>query len=211
MPRIDVAAGRQAGHAALGRLGAGAVPGNRGPAAGFAAAGSACTELHAARPRFLTAIVSPGLSSMLGMLQCWPLTMMWPCVTSWRAAARTGAKPRRCTTLSSRRSRMLSSTSPVFSGEREASVEVPAELPLEDAVEALELLLLAQADAVLARLAAAVPCMPGGALRRSMAHLGLSQRVPLRYSFMPSRRQSRQTGSSMASHSSRLVTVRVVG
>src|SRR5262245_45689777 len=37
--------------------------------------------------------------------------------------------------------------------------------------------------------------MPGATLRRSMAHLGLSQREPLRYSFMPSRRQSLQTGS----------------
>src|SRR5262245_59402231 len=37
--------------------------------------------------------------------------------------------------------------------------------------------------------------MPGGKSRRSMAHLGLSQRLPLRYSLMPSRRQSLQTGS----------------
>src|SRR4051812_38466080 len=37
--------------------------------------------------------------------------------------------------------------------------------------------------------------MPGAELRRSMAHLGLSQRAPLRYSLMPSRRQSLQTES----------------
>src|SRR5262249_40966700 len=37
--------------------------------------------------------------------------------------------------------------------------------------------------------------MPGATLRRSMAHLGDSQRAPLRYSFMPSRRHSLQTGS----------------
>ena len=36
--------------------------------------------------------------------------------------------------------------------------------------------------------------MPGGASRRSIAHFGVSQRVPLRNSFRPSRRQSRQTG-----------------
>src|SRR5690349_6555948 len=39
------------------------------------------------------------------------------------------------------------------------------------------------------------PCMPGAKSRRSMAHLGLSQRVPLRNSFIPSRRHSLQTGS----------------
>src|SRR5262249_5824125 len=37
--------------------------------------------------------------------------------------------------------------------------------------------------------------MPGAKSRRSMAHLGLSQRRPLRYSLMPSRRQSLQTES----------------
>src|SRR5262245_8406258 len=37
--------------------------------------------------------------------------------------------------------------------------------------------------------------MPGAKSRRSMAHLGLSQRLPLRYSLMPSRRQSLQTES----------------
>src|ERR1700694_4206201 len=35
--------------------------------------------------------------------------------------------------------------------------------------------------------------MPGAALRRSMAHLGLSQRLPLRNSLMPSRRHNWQT------------------
>src|SRR5581483_1740446 len=37
--------------------------------------------------------------------------------------------------------------------------------------------------------------MPGAMLRRSMAHLGLSQRLPLRNSLMPSRRHNLQTGS----------------
>src|SRR5688572_1351365 len=36
--------------------------------------------------------------------------------------------------------------------------------------------------------------MPGALSRRSMAHFGVSQRVPLRNSLSPSRRQSRQTG-----------------
>src|SRR5882672_1499990 len=36
--------------------------------------------------------------------------------------------------------------------------------------------------------------MPGAFSRRSIAHLGVSQRVPLRKSFRPSRRQRRQTG-----------------
>src|SRR5207247_4964495 len=37
--------------------------------------------------------------------------------------------------------------------------------------------------------------MPGGVSRRSMAHFGLSQRLPFRYSLMPSRRQIWQTES----------------
>ena len=74
-------------------------------------------------------------------------------------------------------------------------VEVLAELALEHAVIVLDLLLLAQVDAVVGELAAAADwCMPGGFSRRSIAHFGVSQRVPLRNSFMPSRRQRRQTG-----------------
>src|SRR5213080_2741048 len=37
--------------------------------------------------------------------------------------------------------------------------------------------------------------MPGAVLRRSMAHLGLSQRAPLRNNLTPSRRHILQTGS----------------
>ena len=51
---------------------------------------------------------------------------------------------------------MLSSTSPVFSGEREASCEIAAELAFQHAVEAFQFLLFAQADAVFAGLAAAM-------------------------------------------------------
>ena len=39
-----------------------------------------------------------------------------------------------------------------------------------------------------------LPWAPGAKLRFSMAHLGPKQRSPFRKSFMPSRRQSRQTG-----------------
>ena len=37
------------------------------------------------------------------------------------------------------------------------------------------------------------PCWPGAKLRFSMAHFSVKQRFPLRNSFIPSRRQSRQT------------------
>ena len=81
--------------------------------------------------------------------------------TSWRAAARIGAKPRRWTTLSSRRSRMRQQLLAGVLRRARGQLEVAAELALEDAVEALELLLLAEADAVLARLAAAVAVHAG--------------------------------------------------
>ena len=42
-------------------------------------------------------------------------------------------------------------------------------------------------------------------LRRSMAHLGLSQRLPLRKSLMPSRRHSLANGSSCTCHGSSLM------
>ena len=72
--------------------------------------------------------------------------------------------------------------------------EVAAELALEDAVEALELLLFAEADAVFARLAAA-DVHAGSGVAPLDGALGLSQRLPLRNSLMPSRRHSLQTGS----------------
>ncbi len=47
-------------------------------------------------------------------------TITCPWATSWRALGRFGAKPSRWTTLSRRRSMIVKSCSPVFSGEREA-------------------------------------------------------------------------------------------
>ena len=104
------------------------------------------------------------------------------------------AKASRCTTLSSRRSSRLISASPVLPLPLTAALVILAELPFQHAVVVLDLLLFAQVDAVIGELAAAGLCMPGGDSRRSMAHLGVSQRVPLRNNFNPSRRQRRQTG-----------------
>ncbi len=73
-------------------------------------------------------------------------------------------------------------------------VKILAELPLQHAVIVLDLLLFAQVDAVVGELAAALLMHAGGFSRRSIAHFGVSQRVPLRNSFKPSRRQRRQTG-----------------
>ena len=74
-------------------------------------------------------------------------------------------------------------------------VEILAELALEHAVIMLDLLLLAQVDAVVGELAAALTVHARrGSRGARIAHFGVSQRVPLRNSFRPSRRQSRQTG-----------------
>ena len=85
----------------------------------------------------------------------------------------------------------------MFSDGASRQREVAAELRFEDAVEPLELLLLAEADAVLGCLPRRKPCMPGGGASRSIGHLGLSQRSPLRKSFICSRRHSLQTGSML--------------
>ena len=57
---------------------------------------------------------------------------------------------------------IVSNCSPVFSGRARGQLEIAAELPLQHAVEAFELLLFAEADAVFARLAAAVAVHAGG-------------------------------------------------
>ena len=58
----------------------------------------------------------------------------------------------------------------------------------------LDLLLLAEVDAVVRQLAATGRMHAGRRFAGSTAHLGVSQRLPLRNSFIPSRRQRRQTG-----------------
>ena len=74
-------------------------------------------------------------------------------------------------------------------------VEVLAELSLQNAVVMLDLLLLAQMDAVVGELAAALDVHSRRGLAALEGDFGVSQRrVPLRNSFRPSRRQSRQTG-----------------
>ena len=123
-----------------------------------------------------------------------PLTVMWPWLTNCRAWARDKPKPSRCTTLSNRRSSKLIKRLAGVAFAFDGPFEVAAKLPFQHAVVVLHLLLFAQVDAVVGQLATAVLAMPGGDSRRSMAHLGVSQRVPLRKSFSPSRRHNRQTG-----------------
>ena len=74
------------------------------------------------------------------------------------------------------------------------TLEIAAELALQHAVVMLHLLLFAQVQAVVGLLVAAILMHAGRRSRRSMAHFGVSQRVPFRNSFRPSRRQRRQTG-----------------
>jgi hypothetical protein len=87
------------------------------------------------------------------------------------------AKPMRKTTLSSRISSMRSRFSPVIALALVRLLEVVAELLLEDGVALAHLLLLAQLDAELAHLAAALVFMPG---RRAAALEGALAAVAAR-------------------------------
>ncbi len=195
-PRIDVGPRRQPDQPAFRRLRAGDLQEVRDRLRVILLV--QLDQLDALAWPFLTVTVSPALSKRLGMSHVLPLSRTWPWPTSCRAAARDGAKPSRCTTLSRRRSRMRQQHLAGVLGRTLGQREITAELLLEDAVEALELLLFAQADAVFARLAAAVRACPAAMLRsRSIGALGASQRLPLRYSLMPSRRHSWQTGSRL--------------
>ena len=80
---------------------------------------------------------------------------MWPWRIIWRAWGRLVAKPSRVTTLSSRRSSSDIRASPVLPGRRLAIAKYLRNCRSKIAVVALDLLLLAEADGVLARLAAA--------------------------------------------------------
>ena len=100
-----------------------------------------------------------------------PLTRMCPCATSWRAMDREDAKPRRYTTLSSRRSSIWSRFAPVMPFAARRLGEVVAELALQHAVHPLDLLLLAELDAVALHLRPAAPVLAGGvpaALERAL-------------------------------------------
>ena len=124
--------------------------------------------------------MSPALSSMLGMLHVLAVDVTWPWATSCRAAAAAG---REAEPVDDVVQPPLQDAQQLLAGvlrRARGQREVAAELALEHAVEALELLLLAEADAVLA-----AACRGGSracraaVLRRSMAHLGLSQRAAL--------------------------------
>src|SRR5207245_8556468 len=73
------------------------------------------------------------------------------------------------------------------------TVERVLHLPLENAVHASRLLLLAKLQREVGDLAPRCWCMPGGDERFSNVHL-VKHFSPLRKSFIPSRRQIRQTG-----------------
>ena len=72
---------------------------------------------------------------------------------------------------------------------------VRAELAFQREVDALGLLLLAQLQTVADDFFTlrSWPCWPGGKLRFSTGHLSVKHLAPFRKSFMPSRRQRRQT------------------
>ena len=97
----------------------------------------------ARRPRS----TSPARHSADGMFRRLPLTRIEPCVTSWRASARVEPSP-------SGRRRCRAATRAASAGSRRSSPcprrldEVAPELALEHAVDAAQLLLLAQLVAV---------------------------------------------------------------
>src|SRR5882762_260345 len=126
-----------------------------------------------------------------------PFTRMCRWRTSWRACFRDVAKPMRYTRLSSRLSRATSSASPVTPG----SLIAPSnrlrnwrsERPYMRFTFCFSRSCFAYSDA-LRRRPVDWPCWPGAYARRSTAHFSVRQRVPLRNSFVPSRRHNRQTG-----------------
>ena len=91
-----------------------------------------------------------------------PLTAKWPWPTSWRAWARDG---REAHPVDDVVEAQLERAEQVLAGHAGAvlgAVEVVPELALEDAVDAADLLLLAQLEAVVADLAAADAVLAGG-------------------------------------------------
>lgn len=72
--------------------------------------------------------------------------------------------------------------------------EHAAKLLLHQSVVVFDLLLFAEVDAIIGLLAAAESTHARRRLAPLEAHFGVSQRVPFRNSFIPSRRQKRQTG-----------------
>ena len=156
---------------------------SRGPASGCAS-------------RVFTLIMSPGLTSMLGMSHL--LAVDRDVAVGDHLAGRrpVDGEPEPVDDVIQPalqdREQLLAGVADGPGGE----LEVAAELALQHAVEPLELLLLAEADAVLGRsCCGGRPCMPGGGVSRSIGHFGLKQPLPLRYSFICSRRHSLQTGS----------------
>ena len=93
-----------------------------------------------------------------------PLIKMWPCRMSWRAEGRLTAKPMCVMTLSSRRFEQGHQQVAGVPRSTAGHFVIAAELALEDAVVALDLLLLSQSDGVLARLAAAILLLSGRAV-----------------------------------------------
>src|SRR6266550_1042099 len=126
-----------------------------------------------------------------------PFTRMCRCRTSWRACLRDVAKPMRYTRLSSRLSRATSSASPVTPGSLIARSNRlrnwRSERPYMRLTFCFSRNCFAYSDA-LRRRPVDWPCCPGAYARRSTAHFSVRQRVPLRNSFVPSRRHNLQTG-----------------
>src|SRR5207302_7582102 len=118
---------------------------------------------------------------------------MWPWVTSWRACDRDFANPERYTVLSRRRSRLMSSVSPVAPVTSAARSNVfficRSSTPYMRRAFCFSRSCSAKSETLRRR----CWCMPGGELRFSKVHF-VKHFSPLRKSFMPSRRQRRHTG-----------------
>src|SRR2546428_949678 len=118
---------------------------------------------------------------------------MCACETSWRACARDLAKPERYTVLSRRVSRLMSSVSPVAPVTSAARSNVfficRSRTPYMRRAFCFSRSWSAKSETLRRR----CWCMPGGELRFSNVHF-VKHFSPFRNSFMPSRRQMRQTG-----------------
>src|SRR3989337_1117494 len=108
------------------------------------------------------------------MSTLWPLTLKWPCTTSWRAWRRVGGEPGAVDDVGEAALEQLQQVVTGLAGAAGGLGVVVVELLLEDAVGVAGLLLLPQLEEVLALLDAAAAVLAGRVgttlVRRVAAH-----------------------------------------
>jgi hypothetical protein len=124
--------------------------------------------------RAWTPITSPGFTWYDGMSTLRPLTVKWPWRASWRACARDGRQAEAVEHVVQAALQQLEQRLAGDAARPVRHLEVAAELVLEHAVDALDLLLLAQLQPVAHDLRLAqLAVLAGGRLRFSIAHFSV--------------------------------------